>query len=802
MAGAFRRPGRASTGLFAVAVAVLVLIGAARQAAAQGTYFEHSSPDGVKSTRMWVPDGLRVVRGVVLFGNGAGGDDRALANKPRNQAFAEMHGFVVIATAQFGRLEPSEVSTWESHLQALADKSGHPELVHAPWVAMGHSNGGQMAWSWNAVYPEKTIGYVANKGGYYSYTALSEAAMGNPGILVAGETDEDYRLTAVRLLYTANRPRGALVCWVEEENIGHQWGDTMDLFLPFMAEAIRLRYPADQAPTATTGVELLPLSETAGWLVDQTTYKTGSTYIAPHAEYTGDDFDAGWVLNQQGAYHYRAFATYDKLISMSCSSTPDARYDVSKSLTLTVNTSNFQNWTKVEIFDGAVQIAEQIGDGSPRTSAVFNVTLGLGVHGLSAMATHADGRVSPSKIDTFTVVPPPSPVHAGSPQRIYFPGNAAELTGAIEGDEGPAPPAGWTAQWSTLSGPAEAEFDNPTLLATTARFSMTGFYVLRLTGTQAGGGSYCADVVVNVTYPPQPDGPHLAYGVTNLGSGLFGWTFRIVNNDGLLMPYTLSLGFQGTGGGVIQQIKSGGMAVNKEGWILWDEESQDWLGEGAIYCDQLDLAYDMARDTWVFNPFGDNAVPGINPLTGAPLNGIAQGANTYAISCYSGTGSALGSDVNAVYVVASGNVTWTGTILRNGQDVDVAGVTELPPLAGDFSGDGTVTHGDYTIWADTYGYDGTPGKEDMRADGNGDGRISHADYTIWADHFGDTIGGPLTISQPTLPAVTEAPVTRDEAMSPAAKRAARAVQRHQRRLERAAAHQQRRAARAPAGALQ
>ena len=79
-------------------------------------------------------------------------------------------------------------------------------------------------------------------------------------------------------------------------------------------------------------------------------------------------------------------------------------------------------------------------------------------------------------------------------------------------------------------------------------------------------------------------------------------------------------------------------------------------------------------------------------------------------------------------------------------------------MDGDFSGDGAVTQGDYTIWADTFGFDGSPGKEDMRADGNGDGHITHGDYTIWADNYARTIDAPLTVAQASLPAASDAPL--------------------------------------------
>ena len=291
----------------------------------------------------------------------------------------------------------------------------------------------------------------------------------------------------------------------------------------------------------------------------------------------------------------------------------------------------------------------------------------------------------------------------------------------------------------------------------------------------------------------EPYGPRLVFQKEELGDGLYGFTFSIYNNDEKLMPYTVAMGFQGTGGATIKQIKSGGTAVNKEGSILWDEESQDWVGDGAIYCDQLDPAYDMARDTWVFNPFGDNAMPGINPITGGSINGFYNASNAFALSCYSGTGSALGSGVDLAYVVADGNVTWTGTILRDGTDYETEGVTDvvLGPL-GDFNGDGTVTHGDYTVWADHFGFTIAA----VRAEHpeffpvgsylEGATAVTQGLYTTWADHFGDTRVAPLTVTEQSVPAVADAYVA-DEAPTPAVtKRAERIAARKQLRLERAA----------------
>lgn len=333
-------------------------------------------------------------------------------------------------------------------------------------------------------------------------------------------------------------------------------------------------------------------------------------------------------------------------------------------------------------------------------------------------------------------------------------------------------------------------------------------------GHGIAGLAYGTDELYQWLFAQQLDlgfGSRLTYRSSDLGGGLTGYTFVLQSNDGQLLPYSVTLGFQGVNGATIKQIKSGGVAVHKEGYISWDEESQDWLGEGAVFCNQLDAAYDMARDTWVCNPFGDNPVPGINPLTGGSINGFYNASNAFAFSCYSGTGSQLGTDVDVAYVVADGDVSWTGTIVRDNHSYDVAGVAQRPAIPGDFNGDGAVTHGDYTIWADNYGLmiaavralhpTWFPGGSYV----DGATAITHGLYTTWADNFGEGLGEPLTVGQSSAPAMSFAPVAEAPGLRSAADaelagpgpiRDKRLAARKQQRLQRAAQRQQRRAARA------
>ncbi|MGD9628399.1 MAG: peptidoglycan DD-metalloendopeptidase family protein [Pyrinomonadaceae bacterium] len=75
---------------------------------------------------------------------------------------------------------------------------------------------------------------------------------------------------------------------------------------------------------------------------------------------------------------------------------------------------------------------------------------------------------------------PPS-VNAGADQTLTLP-NAASLSGTTSDDGLPNPPAAVTVTWSKVSGPGTVTFGNTNSLNTTATFSMSGTYVLRLTG--------------------------------------------------------------------------------------------------------------------------------------------------------------------------------------------------------------------------------------------------------------------------------------------------------------------------------
>ena len=121
-------------------------------------------------------------RGILIYGNGAGGDSRGMATDAELVAFAKRIGFAVLATGYWGNFGiEGEFALFESSLEHYANRTGFAEIAVAPWLPMGHSNGGQMSYGLNALRPEKVIGFITSKGCCYNDFRPSMAALRTMG---------------------------------------------------------------------------------------------------------------------------------------------------------------------------------------------------------------------------------------------------------------------------------------------------------------------------------------------------------------------------------------------------------------------------------------------------------------------------------------------------------------------------------------------------------------------------------------------------------------------------------------------
>ncbi len=113
----------------------------------------------------------------------------------------------------------------------------------------------------------------------------------------------------------------------------------------------------------------------------------------------------------------------------------------------------------------------------------------------TGLVSAADVSTVKSRSGLYVVNTPPV-VNAGTNQTITLPA-VATLTGTASDDGLPNPPNALTLSWTRFSGPATVAFGNASAASTTASFTASGTYVLRLTATD-GQLSTNSDVTITV----------------------------------------------------------------------------------------------------------------------------------------------------------------------------------------------------------------------------------------------------------------------------------------------------------------
>ena len=169
------------------------------------------------------------------------------------------------------------------------------------------------------------------------------------------------------------------------------------LALPFLDHVVRLRYPADADPTRGP-VKLKQLTLESGWLADNASWTSGLTRIAAYGDYQGDKSAASWLPDQDLAFIYRAFATYNrplKIVIPNLGATNTLAINAGADLPIVVDDSGFAEWKKLEFFDGAAKLGELAEGPAKWTCKARDLTPGY--HVISALATDAKGTMRTSQ---------------------------------------------------------------------------------------------------------------------------------------------------------------------------------------------------------------------------------------------------------------------------------------------------------------------------------------------------------------------------------------------------------------------
>lgn len=227
--------------------------------------------------RLWIPDNLITIKGILVLVPGINGDFRSEVNEDLWQTFAVKHDFAIVGCCFNGGNKETgapyyqaSCGTGEAFFEAmrdLADKSGHLEVRTTPLVLWGFSAGGQFNYEFACWKPARVIAFVVNKGCDYYTFDTSQKTRNTPGVFFIGRKDLQYRIDAITKIFTLGRKQGALWALTVEPDAGHDIGRSWKMAIAFFDAVIPLRLPNhDSAP-------LNKIDEESGWTGDLTTFE-------------------------------------------------------------------------------------------------------------------------------------------------------------------------------------------------------------------------------------------------------------------------------------------------------------------------------------------------------------------------------------------------------------------------------------------------------------------------------------------------------------------------------------------------
>jgi pimeloyl-ACP methyl ester carboxylesterase len=238
--------------------------------------------------RLWLDDNpekpsgaapANPLRALIVLAPGWNGDGRGLAADRAWQQLARELGCGLVGvhlktdavkegTRVYHQADRGSGAAWLAALAKLAQSSGRPEIAKLPWLAWGHSAGGQWAYGLACVYPDRVASFVAVKGGVYQ-TRFNPLARAVPGLFVIGENDETRRAASITDLFERERRQGAAWAVAWEANSGHEVGRSGELARSFLREAAALRLPTT---AITAPAELIRLHVGQGWVGQRSNY--------------------------------------------------------------------------------------------------------------------------------------------------------------------------------------------------------------------------------------------------------------------------------------------------------------------------------------------------------------------------------------------------------------------------------------------------------------------------------------------------------------------------------------------------
>lgn len=257
--------------------------------------------------RAWIPEGVDRIKGLIVTLPGSRGDHQGITGNSLWQFRLSQMGYGIIgfrdvATgAGYWGADSAEVhANLKLVLDSVATSFGHPEISNAPVLLDGISQGGFNVGHLASFIPERTLGFIADKG-YFTGT-FDDQGYSAPGVIIAGHLDQTVPATSLYQYFQFGRQFNMNLGFINEWRTSHA-ETSENLRLVLMDQMIRSRYPHGQLPSLLPN-QPLALNQPTGWLAEAPLFDQGlliynpSPVVSPEVSYPLDPQQASWFLNE------------------------------------------------------------------------------------------------------------------------------------------------------------------------------------------------------------------------------------------------------------------------------------------------------------------------------------------------------------------------------------------------------------------------------------------------------------------------------------------------------------------------
>src|SRR5882724_2049196 len=294
---------------------------------------------------MWIPDGVKTLRGVIVHQHGAGipaaKSGASAAYDLHWQALAKKWGCALLGPSYHVLTDktvdsPGGSQLWfdprrgsdKTVLKALVDfsaKSGHPEIETVPWALWGHSGGAIWSDVMSSLHPDRVAAMWLRSGSAgmwqsktnFAQPAVSAALYTIPIMCNSGVREKNNGpWNGPLATFKDYRANGAPIGFEPDPLTGHWCGNSRYLAIPFLDACLAMRLPDKGGKSQT----LKPVDMSQAWLAPLL-----EDTAVPAASYRGNPKEAVWLPNETLA---KEWMEYVKTGGVSDTTPPPAPFNV------------------------------------------------------------------------------------------------------------------------------------------------------------------------------------------------------------------------------------------------------------------------------------------------------------------------------------------------------------------------------------------------------------------------------------------------------------------------------------------